>query len=175
MRITGKEIGLKQAIVEQIIADNELEAPAPDRPLHEHLDYLFRELALHMEQAPPGNLAVSGFSVPGTAGASLVEVLNEAGVVYLQSVVGSAHPLVERQRLDEILREQELALSDLVEPQAALRIGRILAADYLLTGTVIPMSESVIIFGRILNVETAVIESVAQVIVPRSKEIEGLL
>ena len=67
------------------------------------------------------------------------------------------------------------ALSDLVDPQEALTVGRILAADYLLTGTVIPMSESVVVFARILNVESAVIESVAQVIVARSPEVDSLL
>ncbi len=175
MRITGREIGFKKGVVEQIIADNELEAPAPDRPLNEHLDYLFRELALQLEKSPPGNLAVSGFSVSGPGGSSLVRMLNEAGAVFLTSLGGSTHPVVERQRLAEVLREQELALSDLVEPHQAVTVGRILAADYLVTGTVIPMSESVVIFSRILNVETAVIESAAQVIVPRSAEVESLL
>ena len=42
----------------------------PERPLEEHLDYLFRELALDLEKKPPGNLAVSGFSLAGTSGAS---------------------------------------------------------------------------------------------------------
>ena len=175
LRITGKEIGFKETAVEQIIADNELKPPVPERPLEEHLDYLFRELALDLEKKPPGNLAVSGFSLAGTSGASLVEVLNEAGATFLRTLSGSSHPLVERRRMDEILREQELALSDLVDPQAALSVGQILAADYLLTGTVIPMSESVVIFARILNVECAVIESVAQVIVARGPEVDSLL
>jgi len=175
MRITGKEIGFMETIVEQIIADNELRPPVPDRPLAEHLDYLFRELALDLEKKPPGNVAVSGFSLAGTAGASLVEVLNEAGATFLETLSGSAHPLVERRRLDEILREQELALSDLVDPGQALEVGQVLAASYLLTGTVIPMSESVVVFARILNVESAVIESVAQVIVARGPELDSLL
>jgi hypothetical protein len=175
LRITGEEIGFKETIVEQIIADNELRPPVPERPLEEHLDYLFRELALDLEKKPPGNLAVSGFSLAGTSGASLVEVLNEAGATFLRTLSGSTHPLVERQRMDEILREQELALSDLVDPQEALSVGQVLAAHYLLTGTVIPMSESVVVFARILNVESAVVESVAQVIVARGPEVDSLL
>ena len=175
MRITGKEIGFKETIVEQIIADNELRPPVPERPLKEHMDYLFRELALDLEKKPPGNVAVSGFSLAGASGASLVEVLNEAGATFVRALTGSSHPLVERRHLDEILREQELALSDLVDPREALSVGEVLAADYLLTGTVIPMSESVVVFARILNVESAVIESVAQVIVARSPEVDSLL
>ena len=37
------------------------------------------------------------------------------------------------------------------------------------------MSESVVVFARILNVESAVIESVAQIIVARSPEVDSLL
>ena len=54
-------------------------------------------------------------------------------------------------------------------------IGQILAADYLLTGTVIPMSESVVVFARILDVESAVVESAVQVIVARGPEVDSLL
>jgi hypothetical protein len=175
MRITGKEIGFKKAVVEQIIADDELIPPEMDRPLKEHLDYLFRELVSRLSEAPPGTLAVSGFSVPGKDRVPFAEVVNEAGAVYLKTFLGSEYPVLERRKLDEILREQELALSDLGEPNQAIRIGKFLAANYLVTGTIIPMSESVVIFGRILNVETAVIEAVAQVIVPRSDEISSLL
>jgi Mg-chelatase subunit ChlD len=175
MRITGGQIGFKKAIVEQIIADIEILPPEPDRPLQEHLGYLFRELVSRLNGAPAGALAVSGFSVPGKGRDALAAMLDEAGASYLTGLSGSEHPVVERQKLDEILREQELALSDLVDPAQALRVGKILAAHYLVTGTIIPMSESVVIFGRIIDVETAVIEAVAQVIIPRSKEIDGLL
>jgi len=51
----------------------------------------------------------------------------------------------------------------------------LLLADCLVTGTVIPMYESVVIFGCILNVQTAAIESAAQVIVPHGAEVESLL
>ncbi|MBA7566199.1 hypothetical protein ES708_07887 [subsurface metagenome] len=101
--------------------------------------------------------------------------INEAGASQLTRLAGSKYTIVERNKLDAILREQELALSDLVEPNQAIRVGKILAANYLVTGSVIPASESVVIFSRIINVETAVIESVAQVIVPRNEEVESLL
>ncbi|KKK59763.1 hypothetical protein LCGC14_3031130, partial [marine sediment metagenome] len=39
----------------------------------------------------------------------------------------------------------------------------------------IEMSESVVIFCRVINVETAVIESVGQVIVPRDEEVNAML
>jgi hypothetical protein len=175
MRILGRQIGLKDPIVEQIIADEEMAPPEKNRPLPEHLDNLFRELLLRLKEAPSGNLAVCGFSMPGSETPSLLDYVNEAGAMQLAKLAGSEFTVVERSRLDEVLREQELALSDLVEPGRAVRVGKILAADYLVTGTVIAMSESVVIFSRIINVETAVIESAAQVIIPRNEEVNSLL
>ena len=55
------------------------------------------------------------------------------------------------------------------------RSGRLMAADYIVTGTVVEMSTSVVIFGRIINIETGEVESVAQVIVPKDSEMKKLL
>lgn len=54
-------------------------------------------------------------------------------------------------------------------------MGQLLTANYIVTGSVIEMSSSVVIFSRIINVETAEVESVAQVIVPRDKDLDKLL
>jgi hypothetical protein len=74
-----------------------------------------------------------------------------------------------------VLKEQALALSDLMDTAKAIDVGKILTANHILTGTVIEMPSSVVIFGRIINVETAEIDSAAQVIVPKNREVESLL
>jgi TolB-like protein len=62
-----------------------------------------------------------------------------------------------------------------MDTSKAIRIGQVLAADYLLTGSVIETDRTVIIFGRVINVETAEIESVAQIVVPKSTSLKSLL
>jgi hypothetical protein len=171
--ILGTEIGLRKPIVEQILADDELRATEADRPLTARLDYLFRELLLRLGDVPPGAIAVSGFRLSGREGSALVDLINQAGAARLSDAPGFS--IVERDRLDAVLREQELALSDLVEPGKAIRVGKLLAARYLVTGSVIPAADSVVVFARIVNVETGVIESAAQVIIPRSAEVDSLL
>jgi TolB-like protein len=173
--ILGGEIGLNKGIVGQFLADDELLPLEKDRSLLDNLDSLFRELLLSLEQVRGGSIAVSGFSMSGQQRSAFLDLLNEEGAAQLARLSGSKYTVVERNRLDAILSEQELALSDLVEPNQAIQVGKILAANYLVTGTVIPASESVVIFSRIINVETAVIESVAQVVVPRTEEVESLL
>ena len=83
--------------------------------------------------------------------------------------------MVERSNLDAVLKEQELALTDLMDTTKAISVGKLLTADYIVTGSIIEMSSSVVIFGRIINVESGEVESVAQVIVPRDRDVEKLL
>jgi TolB-like protein len=83
--------------------------------------------------------------------------------------------LIEWQKINEILIEQELSHSDLMDTSKAIEVGKSLYANYILTGTVIEMSESVVIFCRVVNIETAEIESVGQVIVPRNEEVNAML
>ena len=73
------------------------------------------------------------------------------------------------------MTEQELALSDLMDTSQAIEVGKFLTADYIVTGSVLEMPTSVVIFGRIINVETAEIESVAQVIVRKTANLSKLL
>ena len=70
-----------------------------------------------------------------------------------------------------VLAEQKLALSDLIDTTNAIKVGHILTVSHMLTGTVLTMPGSVVIFGRVINVETAEVESAAQVIVPRSSNV----
>ena len=174
LRILGEKLGLSKRTVEVIVADAELPPGERDRPFENHLDNLFRELALILADKPPGNIAVSGFSFPDGRKAELLQYLNEAGEAQLATIAGSDYRIVERRKLGLVLEEQEMILSDLVETDQAVRIGRILAADYILTGTVFEMSASLAVFGRIINVQTAAIEAVAQVIVPLDEELQSL-
>ena len=83
--------------------------------------------------------------------------------------------VIERQKVNEILEEQGIASMDLMNITNAIEIGKLLAVNYILTGSVFESSKTVVIFGRIINVETAEIESVAQVIVPKNSNVEPLL
>lgn len=174
MLTIGKELSLSESTIENVIADEEI-IPEEKRSLEQHMNNLYRELLLTLEKKTPGNIAVSGFSFSDERKAELLSYLNESAATQLFKLSEMEYHIVERQKMDEVLREQELSLSDLVEPNRAIEIGKILAANYLLTGTVIEMSESMVIFSRIINVETAVIEAAAQVIVPLNEQILNLL
>jgi TolB-like protein len=171
--ILGKDLNAPWETVAQAKADLEIVPQTSERPVEERLNALFQEITLDLQEKKPGTIAVSGFTTRDGKTSGLIALLDELAVVAIGKV--ERMTLTERKSLDVILKEQELALSDLMDTSNAIRVGQFLAADYLLTGSVIEMERTVIIFGRVINVQTAEIESVAQVVVPKSGGLKKLL
>ncbi|MDH3328017.1 MAG: CsgG/HfaB family protein [Desulfobulbaceae bacterium] len=65
--------------------------------------------------------------------------------------------IVERKKIESILRELKLSSTDLVDPDEAAKLGKIVAAQSMLAGTVIEAPDSVEIIGRLIDTETSTI------------------
>ncbi len=78
------------------------------------------------------------------SGTLLFDLANDPGIL-----------IVDRSSLDSILREQELALSDLSNASQAVRVGKILGADYLLKGQYVFLGDEVMLTVSLIDVETA--------------------
>ncbi len=63
--------------------------------------------------------------------------------------------LVERSRLKEVLEELKLSESGLVDEDTALKVGKLLAAGGTLLGSVLERADSVEIYARLVDTETA--------------------
>ena len=173
IEILGRDLELEQSYVAGVKRDMEQDPIGPKRSLTEHLENLFREMILDLQLKGSGVVAVSGFAMDNKPSAELLTLLDEMALSEIAKI--EAFVLVERQKIEAVLTEQELALSDLMDTSQAIQIGELLAANYIVTGTVIEMAETVIIFGRIINVESGEVESVAQVIIPKDRDIKKLL
>ena len=64
--------------------------------------------------------------------------------------------LVERRRINDILREQHFPSSDLIDPSTAVEVGRLVGARAVLIGTVAEQVGGGRIFCRLIDVETSV-------------------
>jgi len=173
IQILGVEMEMEEQNVNEISSNLEIMPVVHNRDLHNNLDNLFREMILELQGKQSGTIAVSGFTASSGEDYDLLNLLNEMAILKISGI--DTLSIVERSRLDTVLDEQVLSLSDLTDTSTAIKIGMILTADYIVTGSVIEMSSSVIIFGRIINVETGEIESVAQVILPKDSELASLL
>ena len=173
IQILGKELRWEEGRVATLRSDREIAAGTAGRSVPEHLAGLFREMTLDLRRKKGGVIAVSGFTRREGGPCRLAELLDEMALVEIGRM--DNYRVVERQRLDAVLEEQELALSDLVDTVQAIEVGRVLAANTIVTGTIIEMASTVVIFGRVINVQTGEVESVAQIILPRSPEVDRLL
>jgi hypothetical protein len=88
---------------------------------------------------------------PGFTAAALEEVL------LAELVGGRRFNMVERRRLEEILREQKLSASELADQKTAIRIGRIVAANCVLMGAALEKEGSIEIYLRVVDTETSLI------------------
>jgi hypothetical protein len=125
---------------------------------------LFREISLSF---PAGELtaAISSFALKDGSEPPLVSYLNQSAITAL-----AGNPrlrLLERERLDSIRLEQKLQSGELLDADIAIRLGRLVGARYIITGQIIPMNSQVIVFGRVINVETGEIISAAQIFLER--------
>jgi len=63
--------------------------------------------------------------------------------------------IVEREKLDLILQEQKLSRTKLIDRNAALRLGRLVAAKSIVTGSIIETRSGIEIVGRMVDTETS--------------------
>ena len=173
LRVFGGELEESGYEVRRIVEQEEIAPPAPQRSLQEQLKNLCREMTLDLEAKGRGTIAIAGFTTRDGKPSELLTLIDEMALYEITKL--RTLKVIERERMNMVLEEQALALSDLMDTSKAIDVGKILTANHILTGTVIEMPSSVVIFGRIINVDTAEIDSAAQVIVPKDREVEALL
>jgi len=173
IQMLGTDLALTGEESSKISTDYGIASPAPQRSLDENLTNLFQEILLEMKSKVRGTIAISGFMAKKEPQPQLVSLLNEKGLVEMSGIENLR--VVEREKLDTVMKEQKLSLSDLMDTTNAISVGKLVSAQFILTGSVIEMPSSVAIFARIVNVETSEVESAAQVIVPKSSEVSALL
>jgi curli biogenesis system outer membrane secretion channel CsgG len=86
-----------------------------------------------------------------------------ASLLQLQ-LLSRSWKLVEREQIDKVIGEQELAASGIVEESDYIHTGTVLGADYIVTGTAFPgKNKKALLSVKIINVKTSAVEGIAQV------------
>ncbi len=97
------------------------------------------------------------------ADASL-EYLEEALPVLLVVAVSQTdeHAVVDRQHLNQVLAEQSLTLEGLTSPSAKHRVGRLLEATVMISGSFVKQGQELLIMIRAADVETGMVTATAE-------------
>ena len=82
--------------------------------------------------------------------------------------------LLERKLLPKIMEELKLNFNDLFDPRSAKRMGRLLGADALLSGTISDMGKSIKVNARLIQTETGRILAVAEADIAKGNKVKRL-
>jgi len=83
--------------------------------------------------------------------------------------------LVDRSRISEILQEQSMVRGGQIDPQTAVKVGKILGAQYAITGGFMAdKSGAAVLTGRTIDIETTQIAN-PQKITGKSEDVLGLI
>ena len=81
--------------------------------------------------------------------------------------------MIERDKLDVILQEQKLSRSSLIDKKTALNLGKLMAAQTIITGNIIETGIGVEIVGRVIDTETSEILA-SEDVYDEVKDLQGL-
>ena len=81
--------------------------------------------------------------------------------------------MIERDKLDVILQEQKLSRSKLIDKKTALNLGKLMAAQTIITGNIIETGIGVEIVGRVIDTETSEILA-SEDVYDEVKDLQGL-
>jgi hypothetical protein len=168
----SRELGVSNEVVSGLLTDTEIEPISAEESLRRQISDLTDELVMDLETAS-GDLVFSGFIHNGGGTSPLKRLADEI----IGEALGSLPALsrVADGKLERFLEELELDYSDLMDTDIALKVATALRADYIVTGSIIEMPSSVILFARALNRKTGTAESVVQLILPLDESIRSLL
>lgn len=127
-------------------------------------DDVFKELARQLTKAEKKmkqkTVAVYGFDIIGRADDSYSKYATEK--LTHELVNNSDFTVIERSRIDRIMNEQKLSLSGAVDTESAAKIGKILAVEGVIIGTIRITNNEVEYLARVIQSESAVILASAQ-------------
>jgi len=87
----------------------------------------------------------------------------------------AAMRVVERDRIQSILQEQELVRTKSIDPQTAIRLGKILGAQYMITGGFMSDGKGTLVLtSRVISVETSAITNPVK-LQAKSDDVLGLV
>ena len=153
-------------------------APSPrevrvERAMEDPLDALAEELMHGMTEGEKLRVAVMELTGMGGTRTDLGRFMADKLITALHKT-GSVD-LVERSQLERVMEEHRLDMSDLIDASSAKRLGKMLGAEAIVTGTIRDLGGTVDIHARMIDVETGVIRATGDVEIVKDTRVERLL
>lgn len=99
--------------------------------------------------------------------------LTVTGIIVAELSADSKIELIERNQLKKVLDEHGLQMTGLVDPEKAVEIGKFIALNKLIAGTVGPLGNQFVITVRMIDIETAKIEISVTETIPNASSLSA--
>lgn len=127
--------------------------------VHSKADEVYRKLADRLstveKKLPNKTIAVYGFEVIGRQNDSYARFATEKlthEIVSLGDLM-----VIERSRIDQVLKEQSLSMTGAIDSGTAAKIGKILSVDAVIIGTIHVTDKQVEFIARVIQSENGII------------------
>ena len=119
------------------------------------------------------NIAVADFTNVNETPTELGKFLSDQFLYSLASVRGT-FSVIDRSRVNALLREVGLYAKGLLDPEAATRLGRLKGIDVIVVGTVVEDGNDILVTVKAIRLESAAIVGVAKGEITRTPVIRDL-
>lgn len=127
--------------------------------LSQQLDDLNRQIATKVTAKNKTTIAVVEFADLDGNVTNFGRFLSEELITRLYET--QKFKVIERQLLNQVIKEQKLTLSGIVDPASAKQLGRVLGVDAIVSGSISDLTKTVRVNARLISTETGEIFAVA--------------
>lgn len=119
--------------------------------------------------AKPITVAVFKLKLIGDISPVIGDAITEILSTQLAGIEGIS--VVERSLLNKVLEEQKFTFSTLFDESTASKVGKLVGAEYVLTGSIIRSDNGYIMNARLINVETGTVKFAESIEIPGDEKI----
>ena len=147
--------------------------PLPSDPMEAAFSDLSGQIVAGLHSKAAKKIAVAPYqNLDGSVSALGAFVAEEMTTKLYQT--GTVQ-VVEREMLNKVMAEHDLAASGLIDETTAKKIGRLLGVEAIATGTITDLTTKVRINSRLIATETGSVFSAAAVSLPKNDTIKSLM
>lgn len=153
--------------------------PAAADNLNDALDKIVSDLTTELFMQLPADqdykIAVADFLNQNNQKTKLSNFISEDLIIKLTNSSSSNIKVLERQRLNSILEEQDRMTSGVLKQATSEKIGELLGADSIIIGRYYSIKKEIHLMAKLVSIESGYIYSATKLVIDKDELIHSLL
>jgi len=136
---------------------------------------LTAELFMEIPRDEDYKIAVADFLNQGNQKTQLSNFISENITIALINESGQNIKVLERQRLNSVLEEQDRMTSGVLKQETSEKIGELLGADSIIIGKYYNIKKEIHLIAKLVSIETGYIHSAIKLVLEKDEIIHSML